>query len=226
MTHNRHPFISTTVAIGISISLAACPSEDTDAEDPSMTTSDGSTGPASTAESTGDLAGDSTGEPTPADGTTTGEPPDVLACDEDFVVGIPLFGPGIDPETGEVVTEQNSYVVSTTQFALNDNSESREQFDMLVGAIIPQLMATEGLIGMSFGGEMGCGFQRTLSIWEDTAAMYAFVSSGAHAEAIPQTPNLGWAARVTHWDHDAAEGTPTWEQALARIDEVAPIVYE
>jgi len=215
MTHNRHPFICTTVALALGLSLSACPSDDTDAEDPSMTTSDGSTGPVSAEESTGDPAGDS-----------TGEPPDVLACDEDFVVGIPLFGPGIDPETGEVVIEQDSYVVSTTHFAVHDDSESQEHFDMLVGQIIPQLMATEGLIGMSFGGEMGCGFQRTLSIWEDTAAMYAFVSSGAHAEAIPQTPNLGWAARVTHWDHDAAEGTPTWEQALARIDEVAPIVYE
>lgn len=222
MTHNRHPLLFATLAIGIGLSLTACPGEDTSAEDPSMTTSDGSTGPASTEES----AGESTGEPTPADGTTTGEPPDVLACDEDLVVGIPLFGPGIDPETGEVVTEQDSYVVSTTQFALNDDSESQEQFDMLVGEIIPQLMATEGLIGMSFGGETGCGFQRTLSIWEDTAAMYAFSTSGAHAEAIPQTPNIGWAARVTNWDHDAAEGTPTWEQALARIEEITPIVYE
>ena len=110
--------------------------------------------------------------------------------------------------------------MSTTQIILLDDEAAIGQFDMLVGNVIPQLMATEGLVGMSFAGEDACGSQRTLSIWEDTASMYAFTSSGAHAEAMAMTTEVSAAGRVTHWEIDAADGPPTWEDALGQIADV------
>ena len=196
--------------------LAGCPAEDEGNDDIMADTDAGSTS-------------DGSGTDTAADetlgGSTGADPNAAFECDEELVVGLPLFGPGIDPETGAFTGTADSYVVSTTQIIVRDDDDARARFDELVGAIIPELMMSEGLVGMSFASEDGCSSQRTLTIWADTESMYRFVSTNAHTAAMAETGMIGDAARVLHWVQPAEDGPPSWEQALAEIDTVGDAGY-
>ena len=196
--------------------LAGCPAEEEGNDDAIADTDAASTSDGSGTETAADeTAGESTGA----------DPGAAFECDEELVVGLPLFGPGIDPETGAFTGTADSYIVSTTQLIVRDDDEARARFDELVGAMIPELMMSEGLIGMSFAGEDGCSSQRTLSIWADTESMIRFVSTTAHTTAMAETGMIGEDARAIHWEQPAADGPPTWEQALAEIDSVGSAGY-
>ncbi len=158
----------------------------------------------------------------------TGEPLDVdalYACEEpELVIGAPFAGPGYDPMVGLTGTPQSTYVAHTTQVMVRPGAEA--DFEAAVGQILGQLATTEGLVGFSLAIEPGCGFARTLGVWESEQAMYAFVGTGAHAVAMSQTPILTLTGRTTHWEIEAAEIPLAWDLALARIDGVPPFVYE
>lgn len=165
-----------------------------------------------------DDAADSTGAEDPGPDLDA-----IYACEGEFVVGQPLSGPGIDPATGAFVGDAETYVVSTTQLVVRPDDVA--VFGEMVGGIAAQLMMTPGLVAISFAGENECGFQRTLSVWEDVGAMYAFTASGAHAEVMPRSGEVADTGKVTHWDQAAADGPPTWELALEKIDEVPGILF-
>ena len=52
----------------------------------------------------------------------------------------------------------------------------------------------------------------TLTVWRDTAAMKAFMTSGAHLKAMPKL--LEWCdeAAVSHWQQES-EALPRWAEA-------------
>lgn len=197
------------------------------------------------------------GDPMAADeGTTTndapgstGEPPDepetagassdgadssggldldaIYGCEEpDFQVIQPLSGPGIDPETGALLEPlQDSYVLHTTQILVGP--EQFEAFLALNVPIIEQLAETDGLIGFALASEPNCGFSRTMGVWRDEQSLYAFVSSGAHLQAMAQTLDVSITGRTTSWTASVDQMPLSWEMALAAIDDVEPsAVYD
>jgi quinol monooxygenase YgiN len=58
----------------------------------------------------------------------------------------------------------------------------------------------------------------TRTVWEDAAAMRAFVGSGAHRRVMPKLSHWCDEASYTHWDQDGA-ALPTWEEAERRLTE-------
>lgn len=207
--------------------ITACASEDPG--DP-MEAEESTT---ATSEDTGEAPG-SSGEPEPgssgAADETTGGGIDVDAfydcVDPDFTVLQPLAGPGIDPATGELLPPlQDTYVLHTTQLLVKP--EKLEEFLALNVPIFEQLMQTEGLVGFALAQEPTCGFSRTMGVWESEAAMFAFVASGAHAQAMVKTTEISITGRTTMWSATADELPLTWEQAIAAIADVEPsAVYE
>lgn len=179
---------------------------------------------ASAADTTAGAADDGTSA---ADSSGSGGP-DIAAlydCEEpELMIAQPLAGPGIDPETGALLDPiAGEYIVHTTQILPKSDADSQQAFFGLVGAISAQLMQTPGLVGFSLAVEPNCAFARTLGVWESEEAMYAFVSSGAHLDAMGQTFDVGVTGRVTHWTATAEELPPSWESAVARLSEVDPL---
>lgn len=207
--------------------MTACANEDPG--DP-MEAEEGTT---AAVEDTGEGPG-SSGEPEPGSSggadETTGGGIDVDALydcvDPDFTVIQPLSGPGIDPATGELLAPlQDGYVLHTTQILVKP--EKLEEFLALNVPIFEQLMQTEGLLGFALAQEPNCGFSRTMGVWESEAAMFAFVASGAHAQAMAKTTEVSITGRTTAWSVTADELPLTWELAFAAIADVEPsAVYE
>lgn len=56
----------------------------------------------------------------------------------------------------------------------------------------------------------------TKTVWVDRPAMRAFMTSGAHTEAMPRL--RGWCdeAHVAHWDQES-EDPPSWTEAHRRL---------
>lgn len=157
--------------------------------------------------------GDSSGDATTA--TTGGDPQDAYACvDPDFTVNMPLAGPGYDPDSG-LVDPQATYVLSTTQ-AL-PRPEKLAEFGQLVGAAGMAAAQAPGLVAISFASEPNCGFQRTLTIWRDEAAMMAFVVGPEHAAAMSRASEVLLTGRTTHLTIDAAQVETGWEAALTAV---------
>ncbi len=159
----------------------------------------------------------------PAEGSSTTGPTEeeLFACDTGrFVIGKPLVGPGFDPARGGVLGElQPTYVVHTTQLFVDP--ERIAEFQAVADPVSAQLDATEGLLAYSYAGDEGCGEASTLAIWASEAAMYKFVGTGAHAEAMGQADEVGLAGRVIHWTVTGAEvNAIDWEAARAKIREV------
>lgn len=152
------------------------------------------------------------------DGPTAEE---LFACDMGgFMISKPLVGPGFDPAKGGVIGElQPTYVVHTTQLFVKPDKFA--EFQAIADPVSVQLDQTEGLLAYSYAGDQGCGEASTLAIWASEAAMYKFIATGAHAEAMGQASDIGQAGRVTHWTVTGAEANAIdWTVARAKIREV------
>lgn len=148
---------------------------------------------------------------------------ELFACDTGgFMISKPLVGPGFDPAQGGVLGElQPTYVVHTTQLFLDP--ERIAEFQAIADPVSVQLDQTEGLLAYSYAGDEGCGEASTLAIWASDAAMYRFVGSGAHAEAMGRANDVGLAGRVMHWTVTGTEANAIdWEVARAKIREAEP----
>lgn len=151
----------------------------------------------------------------------TGEPDSPYTCEDPGVQEFqPLSGVGYDPVQGLLDPDQSSYVVHTTQILVAP--EAMPQFIADVQAIAAQLAQTEGLVAYGLGSDTTCGFQRTIGIWRDTTSMFAFVGSGAHAEAMSHTLELSSTGKTTFWTLDASEFPIDWDDAKLRLAEVEP----
>lgn len=191
--------------------LTGCPDDDTNEAE------DGST--------SADVATESDGEPTTSADASSGDPGiDVDAlyeCEDADFAAVPMFGPGFDPKTGEFIgPDQDTYIVHTTQILVRP--EEMEEFDRLNEAIGTELMQTAGLLGISFAQEPNCGFLRTMGVWESEEAMFAFVTSAAHTEAMGKATLVSVTGRTTRWEVQADQMPATWEMALEAIDAVEP----
>ncbi len=153
-----------------------------------------------------------------------GDPGDPYAhlydCEEvAFSEGRPLSGPGYDPETGLTGAPQASYVLHATQIYVKP--EQQDAFFAAVGKVLVQLGQSEGLVAYGLATDDGCGVARTMGVWTSEEAMYAFVASGAHLEAMQRTAELSYTGKTTQWTGSADDVVAlTWDVARAKLDAV------
>lgn len=221
-----------------SLCLVACAADD-DADDNADASADSSSGAADSSSSAASLSEASTGPSDPSaeegsssgvdEGSSTTEDP-FAGCDrgilEPDLIGqdamgnpapVAWTGPGADPETGELVDDGNTYVVSSTYLALMPDPAAQQAFGETMGPVIPTLFGNPGMIATSLGTSMECSTARTLTVWASQEAMMAFVTSDAHANAIARVAEISRGdSLVTHWT-GAAIPEITWDEALARV---------
>ncbi len=127
-------------------------------------------------------------------------------------VEIAWLGAGVDPDTGQLVA--GDYIASTTYLQLVPDSEG--PFNTLVEAILGDMFSNPGFVGVQFGMSQDCSTRRTLSVWQNEAAMMEFVTSDSHSAAIAAIPTLSRGASETaHWS--ASAGEIDWEAAATII---------
>jgi heme-degrading monooxygenase HmoA len=143
-------------------------------------------------------------------------------CEEtNFAEVKPLSGPGYDPETGFVGEPQETYFAATTQIYVA--ADAQEAFISANGPVIQQIAETPGLVAWTVGGDADCLVNRTMTIWESEEAMYAFVTSGAHAEVMGQITELSLTGKTTHWVTTPEEiEAQTWDTVRAKLEEEDP----
>ena len=56
----------------------------------------------------------------------------------------------------------------------------------------------------------------TTSLWRDEAALLAYVTGGAHRNAMPRMSEWGDEASTVRWDQDSDE-LPSWPEAVERM---------
>ncbi len=163
-----------------------------------------------------------------AGGQGGSETPDLdalYACrDVSFQVFRPLASEHFDPAQGGLLSAapQASYIVHSTQIFVKE--DKMPDFLQTNATVTAQLDQTEGMIAYSLAGDAGCGDLRTLGIWASEQAMYAFVGSGAHAQAMTQVNELALTGRVTHWTATAEEvNALDWPTAMDKIADVDPL---
>lgn len=143
---------------------------------------------------------------------------------ETDLVFAPLAGPGVDPATGTLVPPPAAgYVVSSTYLALLPEPAAQAQFQGLVNAIVGELQQQPGLVAFQLASSMSCGTARTVTVWRDEPAMFAFVAGPAHgnARAAVREVSRGGSA-VTSWEAVGLEQT-TWQYAAEQLAATDPI---
>jgi len=197
--------------------LAACDEGSDDGMANDASTGEATDGTTSTSSSS------TSGSDTSASDTTAGETVDASAydCVETEPMIQPLFGNHWDPETESIIGEtQATYVVHTTQAYVP--AETAQMFADLSYQVVEQLYTTPGLIAVGFMTEPNCGFSRTVGIWTSEQAMYDFVVSGAHANAMAQTASLNLSGRVAHFEVPAEDLPLSWDTIRERIGAIEP----
>ena len=152
----------------------------------------------------------------PGAATTDDDAPPETACqrgviEPDFDPS-ELDGPGV--QDGKLVA--GDYVLSTTFLELRVDPASQQRFGELMGPILADLKAREGLLAVSLGNSAQCGSARTLAVWRDDVAMFGFVTGSAHSAAMASVGEVSRGGSVvTHWAGNAAEAT--WSKAAEHI---------
>lgn len=197
------------------LALVGCPAGDDGDDDGAATSSTPTT-----------TAGDSSSAE--ADASSTGTDP-FADCDrgtlEADLMGqdgagnpapVSWAGPGVDPETGMLVDDGSTYVVSSTYLAMKPDAAAQQAFGEVIGPIVPELFGNPGVVAVQLGTSMQCASARTFTVWQDEAAMMAFVMSDAHVAAVVRIGEMSRGMSVvTHWTGAAA--SITWEDALAHV---------
>lgn len=148
---------------------------------------------------------------------TPPEGPPAAACEETDFAGSPLQGPGF--ADGVYIGPTDAPVVaSSTVLFINERPDSLARFQTLLIDIEATLMASDGILGVAFGGSVRCGSNRTMTVWRDQASMMRFVVSDAHLAAIEATPEIaGPGTKTVHWMADPASDAMDWAEGLTRL---------
>ncbi|WP_437677762.1 antibiotic biosynthesis monooxygenase family protein [Sorangium sp. So ce131] len=139
------------------------------------------------------------------DAQTPDDPTSVCASgalEADLEAG-PATGPGVDPETGEILPPPagSVYTVSSTYGVRRAGDAVAERHGQMFEAIEAQLASQPGLVALQLAFSPSCGAGRTLAVWASTEQMYDFVLSPPHAAAMNVVDELvepGYG--VTHWE--------------------------
>ncbi len=141
----------------------------------------------------------------------------------DAIYEQPAMGPAVNPNTGAIEPPAGA-IVSITYLALKPSDAAAMRFGQLVGGISQQLGVSQGLLAVHTSYSPSCNTARTLTVWQDQAAMMAFVTSAPHMEAIAATAQVSRGSSITQsWPHTG--GAVTWSEAVARLETHRGMVY-
>ena len=130
----------------------------------------------------------------------------------------PFEGPGFDPDHGLQTDAPGPYVAVVTEAVVS--SDGHDLFDHHVDQIEEDLADRPGLVGVSLRGEVFGDTRWTLSVWEDEAALGAFLGGQAHGAAMGSAHRSTDRVRSARWTVSRAQVPPDWDAALARLDGV------
>ena len=139
----------------------------------------------------------------------------------------PMGGSALDAESGTYKLQGGEQVTVSSTYGIPkaglDDVQSSAQYQELMGRIIAQLQTQPGLLALQLGTSDSCGSGRTLAVWESEDAMYEFVTSPPHMEAMTNVHDLvkpGYA--VTHWSASKPEQLSIQEAVVHLKDAVRP----
>ena len=136
--------------------------------------------------------------------------PLIVVLTSGCVVGSGFDGPGSDAEGPFLAVATHTMAKSG---AVGDFGDAVKRID-------DQLAESDGFVGVAYRGRLLGRERWTLTVWEDEDSLYAFSSSGAHLEAMEDTPNLIDGVYTASWWLD--ELPPSWDDAEAALAEVEP----
>jgi quinol monooxygenase YgiN len=216
MRHTRH------LTASLIFALTACPEDDDNDDTGADTGSESSPSTDPTTESSADTsasaADTSTGEDPFADCDRGTLEADISGAD---MMGNPIplvwMGPGVDPETGMLVDDGSTYVVSSTYLAMKPDPAAQQAFGEVTPPLVPELFGNPGVVAFQLGTSNACASARTLTVWRDEAAMMTFVAGDAHMAAIGRVAEISRGTSVVaHWS-GASVADITWENALTQV---------
>ncbi len=151
----------------------------------------------------------------------------LVACAAAEPVETPFDGPGLDPETGALLTQDTPFVVAITELHVKNAPGPGKRFGDHADRIGTHLFRDEppGFVGGSFRN-VGKLEWWTLTVWTDEEAMTEFVLSTPHVDAMTEISELAKRARSTHREFPAGEAPPTWDWALGELAEEPWLVGE
>jgi heme-degrading monooxygenase HmoA len=137
-------------------------------------------------------------------------------AEADFLPGT-MSGSGMDAQGALMPPPAGTqYVISSTYLRLPPGEKTAKRFRELMGPILASLSTQDGLMAVQFGSSEECTVARTLTVWRDEPAMYKFVASPAHAEAMGNIEEVSrGGSLVTHWK--GTEADATWAAARKNL---------
>ncbi len=150
------------------------------------------------------------------------EPPEDPSCrpdmlEPDIAYAGPLDGPGVG-EGGALKAPPagKSYAISSTYLRQKRDEATAKRFQTLMAPIAMALANQQGLVAMQLSFSEKCATARTLSVWEDEAAMYRFVTGPAHLEAANAIDEISRGGSIAlHWT--GSEKDATWDRAAVQL---------
>ena len=108
------------------------------------------------------------------------------------------------------------YVVMASHLPLRSLT-STVRFFRAVAAIRKQLRSAEGLVGYTLRAKRLARKYWTLSVWNDRDALAQFMRTPPHIGIMSSLKPLMAPTRFVQWQITAAEGRPSWSDALERL---------
>ena len=108
------------------------------------------------------------------------------------------------------------YVVMASHLPLRSLT-STVRFFRAVAAIRKQLRSAEGLVGYTLRAKPLARKYWTLSVWNDRDALAQFMRTPPHIGIMSSLKPLMAPTRFVQWQITAAEGRPSWSDALERL---------
>ncbi len=129
-----------------------------------------------------------------------------------------VVGPGADQVSG------GSHVISSTFIRIRPTAAGQQAFNDALKPINAELSSVPGVLSLELGTSVECLTARTLVVWKDQAAMYAFSTGPAHSAAVANVAAISRGGSVvTHWV--AADGGTTWDEAASKLAVVTGPMY-
>lgn len=128
----------------------------------------------------------------------------------------PVEGPGFDPDGTLVSAHEGPFVVAVTH--ARSAAGQQDAFAAHVDAITAAIALAPGFVGSSLRGHRPGRDNWTLSIWESEEAMDEFVLTGPHLAAMSEAGLVLEEAGFAHFEAEASELPPTWEDALQALE--------